>query len=145
MHTLIRLSLIEAIDWKKANLDESLMLAAKNAAIFAQSVDDLELSGRASYYLYLEDIIYIGDLVQLSEAELLRMPGFGRRFLTETRANLARAGLHLGTEIPEWSNHRMILQSNRKPTFERAQKYGCMLLRRKREAATKKSPPLVKD
>ena len=49
-----------------------------------------------------ENIIYIGDLVQKSEQEMLRTPNFGRKSLNEIKEVLSTMGLHLGMEIVEW-------------------------------------------
>ena len=47
-------------------------------------------------------IVFVGDLVQKTEAEMLRTPNFGRRSLNETKDVLVQMGLHLGMEIPGW-------------------------------------------
>jgi Bacterial RNA polymerase, alpha chain C terminal domain/Protein of unknown function (DUF3775) len=49
-----------------------------------------------------DNIFYIGELVQRSEAEMLRKPHFGRKSLNEIKEILAQMGLHLGTELPGW-------------------------------------------
>ncbi len=67
-----------------------------------QSVDTLELSPRTAACFRQAHIVYIGDLVQLTEAKLLRIADFGRRSLNETKEVLAQKGLHLGMELPEW-------------------------------------------
>ena len=69
---------------------------------FLKKVDELELSVRAAECLKNDNIIYIGDLVQKSEAELLRTPNFGRKSLNEIKEVLAQMGLHLGMEVPGW-------------------------------------------
>ncbi len=48
------------------------------------------------------NIIYIGDLVQKTEAEMLRTPNFGRKSLNEIKEVLASMGLHLGMDVPSW-------------------------------------------
>jgi len=67
-----------------------------------RKVDELELSVRSANCLKNDNIIYIGDLVQKSEAEMLRTPNFGRKSLNEIKEVLAQMGLHLGMEIPNW-------------------------------------------
>ena len=47
-------------------------------------------------------IIYIGDLVQKSEGEMLRTPNFGRKSLNEIKEVLNTMSLYLGMEIPNW-------------------------------------------
>src|SRR3569833_1344242 len=67
-----------------------------------KKVDELELSVRSANCLKNDNIIYIGDLVQKPEAELLRPPNFGRKSLNEIKEVLASMGLRLGMEIPGW-------------------------------------------
>ena len=43
-----------------------------------------------------------GDLIQKTEAEMLRTPNFGRKSLNEIKEVLASMGLHLGMEVPNW-------------------------------------------
>jgi DNA-directed RNA polymerase subunit alpha len=67
-----------------------------------RKVDELELSVRSANCLKNDNIIYIGDLVQKSEADMLRTPNFGRKSLNEIKEVLGHMGLHLGMEIPTW-------------------------------------------
>jgi DNA-directed RNA polymerase subunit alpha len=67
-----------------------------------RKVDELELSVRSANCLKNDNIVYIGDLVQKSEAEMLRTPNFGRKSLNEIKEVLSQMGLHLGMEIPNW-------------------------------------------
>ncbi|HYD31474.1 MAG TPA: DNA-directed RNA polymerase subunit alpha [Azospirillaceae bacterium] len=67
-----------------------------------RKVDELELSVRSANCLKNDNIVYIGDLVQKTEAEMLRTPNFGRKSLNEIKEVLAQMGLHLGMEIPNW-------------------------------------------
>jgi DNA-directed RNA polymerase subunit alpha len=67
-----------------------------------KKVDELELSVRSANCLKNDNIIYIGDLVQKTEAEMLRTPNFGRKSLNEIKEVLAGMGLRLGMEIPGW-------------------------------------------
>src|SRR6266849_4293409 len=67
-----------------------------------RKVDELELSVRPANCLKNDNIVYIGDLVQKTEAEMLRTPNFGRKSLNEIKEVLANMGLHLGMEIPAW-------------------------------------------
>jgi hypothetical protein len=69
---------------------------------FLSKVDELSLSVRAATCLKNDYIVYIGDLVQKTEAEMLRTPNFGRKSLNEIKEVLVQMGLHLGTEIPHW-------------------------------------------
>jgi len=67
-----------------------------------KKVDELELSVRSANCLKNDNIIYIGDLVQYSESEMLRTPNFGRKSLNEIKEVLGHMGLHLGMEIASW-------------------------------------------
>lgn len=67
-----------------------------------RKVDELELSVRSANCLKNDNIIYIGDLVQKTEADMLRTPNFGRKSLNEIKEVLAQMGLHLGMEISAW-------------------------------------------
>ncbi|RLA08585.1 MAG: DNA-directed RNA polymerase subunit alpha [Gammaproteobacteria bacterium] len=70
--------------------------------ILLQPVDDLELTVRSANCLKAENIQYIGDLVQITEAELLRAPNLGRKSLTEIKDILANHALSLGMRLVEW-------------------------------------------
>ena len=61
-----------------------------------RKVDELELSVRSANCLKNDNIVYIGDLVQKSEQEMLRTPNFGRKSLNEIKEVLASMGLSLG-------------------------------------------------
>src|ERR671910_476228 len=67
-----------------------------------KKVDELELSVRSANCLKNDNIVYIGDLIQKTEAEMLRTPNFGRKSLNEIKEVLASMGLHLGMEVPNW-------------------------------------------
>jgi DNA-directed RNA polymerase subunit alpha len=64
-----------------------------------RSIDELELSVRSYNCLKNADIKSIGDLVQKSEAEMLKTKNFGRKSLTEIKELLAEMGLSLGMKI----------------------------------------------
>ena len=67
-----------------------------------RKVDELELSVRSANCLKNDNIVYIGDLVQKSEGEMLRTPNFGRKSLNEIKEVLLQMGLNLGMQIPNW-------------------------------------------
>lgn len=67
-----------------------------------RKVDDLELSVRSMNCLKGENIVYIGDLVQKSEGEMLRTPNFGRKSLNEIKEVLSQMGLSFDMQIPGW-------------------------------------------
>ncbi|ACT59742.1 DNA-directed RNA polymerase subunit alpha [Hirschia baltica] len=70
--------------------------------VLLKKVDELELSVRSANCLRNDNIVYIGDLIQKSEAEMLRTPNFGRKSLNEIKEVLATMGLHLGMDVPSW-------------------------------------------
>jgi len=49
-----------------------------------------------------DEIIYIGDLVQKTESEMLRTPNFGRKSLNEIKEILTTMNLELGMKIEGW-------------------------------------------
>ena len=81
--------------------EESVTELAFNPALL-KKVDELELSVRSANCLKNDNIVYIGDLIQKTEAEMLRTPNFGRKSLNEIKEVLASMGLHLGMEVPAW-------------------------------------------
>jgi DNA-directed RNA polymerase subunit alpha len=85
----------------RADREESTMEPGFNANLL-RKVDELELSVRSANCLKNDNIIYIGDLVQKSEGEMLRTPNFGRKSLNEIKEVLGHMGLHLGMEIENW-------------------------------------------
>ena len=67
-----------------------------------RSVDELELSVRSANCLQNANIHYIGDLVQRSEAEMLKTKNFGRKSLKEIKEILGQMGLNLGMKVEGW-------------------------------------------
>jgi DNA-directed RNA polymerase subunit alpha len=70
--------------------------------LLLKKVDELELSVRSANCLKNDNIVYIGDLIQKTEAEMLRTPNFGRKSLNEIKEVLSSMGLHLGMEVEDW-------------------------------------------
>jgi DNA-directed RNA polymerase subunit alpha len=70
--------------------------------LLLKKVDELELSVRSANCLKNDNIVYIGDLIQKTEAEMLRTPNFGRKSLNEIKEVLSSMGLHLGMDVEEW-------------------------------------------
>ena len=86
---------------QKAQPEEQVTELAFNPALL-KKVDELELSVRSANCLKNDNIVYIGDLIQKTEAEMLRTPNFGRKSLNEIKEVLAAMGLHLGMEVQDW-------------------------------------------
>ncbi|MGB7285964.1 MAG: DNA-directed RNA polymerase subunit alpha [Salaquimonas sp.] len=85
----------------KEVVEEEVQELAFNPALL-KKVDELELSVRSANCLKNDNIVYIGDLIQKTESEMLRTPNFGRKSLNEIKEVLAGMGLHLGMEVPAW-------------------------------------------
>lgn len=86
-------------------------------------VDELQLSLRSANCLSNDNIIYLGDLVQKTEAEMLRVPNFGRRSLNEIREILVQIGLHLGMDVQGWppENPESLLKYTTRVSFLKAE------------------------
>tara|TARA_Y100001970_G_scaffold56927_1_gene72115 strand:+ start:76314 stop:77318 length:1005 start_codon:yes stop_codon:yes gene_type:complete len=67
-----------------------------------KKVEELELSVRSANCLKNDNIMYIGDLVQKSESEMLRTPNFGRKSLNEIKEVLQQMELNLGMSVADW-------------------------------------------
>ena len=83
---------VEVSDEEKGALFEKL----------GKSVDEMELSVRSYNCLKNANIRTIGELVQKSEAEMLKTKNFGRKSLNEIKEILANMGLSLGMKIEDW-------------------------------------------
>jgi DNA-directed RNA polymerase subunit alpha len=70
--------------------------------ILLRPVDELELTVRSANCLKAESVMYIGDLVQRTEVELLRTPNLGKKSLTEIKEILESHGLTLGMRLENW-------------------------------------------
>ncbi len=67
-----------------------------------RKVDELELSVRSANCLKNDNIVYIGDLVRKTEAEMLKTPNFGRKSLNEIKEVLDGMVLRFGMEVEDW-------------------------------------------
>ncbi len=84
-------------------VDEDYM---RTRRILEKSVDELELSVRSSNCLRAAEIKSIGDLVQKSEAEMLKYRNFGRKSLKEIQDILGEMGLSFGMDVSKFTEHR---------------------------------------
>ena len=91
------------------NFEEPEIAGAKEEAAelpfnrnLLRKVEELELSVRSANCLKNDNIVYIGDLVQKSEGDMLRTPNFGRKSLNEIKEVLSGMGLHLGMQVDGW-------------------------------------------
>jgi DNA-directed RNA polymerase subunit alpha len=71
-------------------------------------VDELELSVRSANCLQNADIKYIGELVQRSEAEMLKTKNFGRKSLLEIKELLSDMGLSLGMKLASFPDRETL-------------------------------------
>lgn len=78
----------------------------KPDSVLLWTMSDLEMSVRTALCLLDANVVYIGDLARLSEAELLAIPNFNSKSLHEVKAILAGFGLHLGLDILDWPRLR---------------------------------------
>jgi DNA-directed RNA polymerase subunit alpha len=70
--------------------------------VLLKRTDEVGLLPRTVMCLTTENILYIGDLIQMTEAELLRTPHIGVTTLHDIKSMLAGFRLHLGMEVPGW-------------------------------------------
>jgi DNA-directed RNA polymerase subunit alpha len=76
--------------------------------ILLHPIDDLELTVRSANCLKAESILYIGDLVQRTEVELLKTPNLGKKSLTEIKDVLAQHDLSLGMKLENWPPEALV-------------------------------------
>src|SRR5207247_11427028 len=95
----IFINFVETVEPIEEPLSEELEKLNEN---LDKSVDELELSVRSANCLQNANIRYIGELVQRSEAEMLKTRSFGRKSLKEIKEILAEMGLQLGMKLEGW-------------------------------------------
>ena len=107
--------LVQSVNWKEAILDDNLVdeVAKIESLIRLYAklllpISGLELSVRASTSLKNAKITYLGDLVQNTNNDLLRIPNFGRKSLNEVKNILADMGLHLEMELNDWPPENLV-------------------------------------
>ena len=97
-----QLQILINFDEPRARVEEEIRDDLPFNRNLLRKVDELELSVRSANCLKNDNIVYIGDLVQKSEQEMLRTPNFGRKSLNEIKEVLAGMGLSLGMTVPGW-------------------------------------------
>ena len=70
--------------------------------VYLRPIDELELTVRSTNCLKAETILYVGDLVQRTEVELLKTPNLGKKSLTEIKDVLESHELSLGMQLDDW-------------------------------------------
>jgi len=99
--TILQQQLAAFVDLKAIPAIEKSEKESMNP-LYIRPVDDLELTVRSANCLKAENIFYIGDLVQKTEADLLKTPNLGKKSLTEIQTVLATHSLSLGMKIEGW-------------------------------------------
>ncbi len=79
-----------------------------------RKIDEMELSVRSFNCLINEGIRFIGDLVQKSELDMLKLPNFGRKSLNELKENLKVMGLGFDMKLDNWPPENLIELSKKK-------------------------------
>jgi DNA-directed RNA polymerase subunit alpha len=97
-----QLSMFINFDEPKETIQQQIPVEPEFNKNLLKKVDELELSVRSMNCLKNDNIIYIGDLVQKTESEMLRTPNFGRKSLNEIKEVLSSMSLYLGMEVPNW-------------------------------------------
>jgi DNA-directed RNA polymerase subunit alpha len=90
---------MNAEDEPEEEIDEAILNIRK---LLLKSVDDLELSVRASNCIQEAHIDTIGELVGRTEAEMLQFKNFGKKSLNEMSAVLKNHGLEFGMDVERY-------------------------------------------
>jgi|Deesub1362B_J571_1020462.scaffolds.fasta_scaffold02739_6 DNA-directed RNA polymerase subunit alpha len=90
---------IEMEEQEPVEIDEDALRIKK---LLKMSVDELELSVRASNCLKAANIETIADLVKHTEQEMLKFRNFGRKSLNELQQVLENLGLHFGMDVDKY-------------------------------------------
>ena len=72
--------------------------------LFKMKVDELELSVRSSNCLKAAEIKTLKDLVQKTEADMLKYRNFGRKSLSELQSILEKLGLSFGMDVSKYKD-----------------------------------------
>lgn len=100
--TILQHQLAAFVDLQHVHFEDRKDSKKSIDPLMLRPVDDLELTVRAANCLKAENIYYIGDLVQRSEADLLKTPNLGKKSLLEIKNILSQRGLNLGMRIDHW-------------------------------------------
>ncbi|HUS23720.1 MAG TPA: DNA-directed RNA polymerase subunit alpha [Candidatus Binatia bacterium] len=100
---ILREQLTVFVDLKAEAAEAAEGTAKDLSPLLFRPIDDLELTVRSANCLKAENIYYIGDLVQRTEADLLKTPNLGKKSLTEIRDALRAHNLDLGMTLENWS------------------------------------------
>ena len=78
-------------------------LGAASHGIFSEEISATDLTVRTKNCLRKENIRYVGDLVRMTEKELMKTPHLGRKSVVEIKTTLATIGLDLGMDLGSWA------------------------------------------
>jgi DNA-directed RNA polymerase subunit alpha len=95
-HIRARLFLKDVLASKDMQVETEMSLVGPTNAVLDTPVTDFELSVRARNCLKKMQIRTLGDLLKITEAELLSYKNFGEQSLVEIKAMLSQKGLRLG-------------------------------------------------
>jgi DNA-directed RNA polymerase alpha subunit len=85
-------------NWPPRSLED----LSRTTSPLMRTIDDLALSIRSLNALRNSDILYLGELVRKSEADLLWTSTCGRKSVNEIKEALSEIGMSLGAELPRW-------------------------------------------
>jgi DNA-directed RNA polymerase subunit alpha len=94
--------LIVFLEGEKISLQPAQSESAKLINLLNMTIEELELSGRAYNCLKSAGINYVGQLVQKTETELLKIRSFGKKSLDEIIEKLSKLNLRLGMSDIKW-------------------------------------------
>ncbi len=100
--TILQEQLASFVDLKYEEQAESSKGNSSFDSILLRPIDDLELTVRSVNCLKNEKTYYIGELIQRTETELMKMPNLGKKSLNEIKDVLAARSLSLGTKLEGW-------------------------------------------
>ncbi len=99
-HLQLFIKLEEELEMAEEEVVDQEILRIRN--LLKTRVDELELSVRSSNCLRAANIQALEDLVQKSEAEMLKYRNFGRKSLTELNLILSELGLSFGMDVSKY-------------------------------------------
>lgn len=102
-----QLNVFVSFDVNVISNEDTSSKPSKNEDLLNKKIDEMELSVRSYNCLINEGIKYIGDLVQKSELDMLRLPNFGRKSLNELKENLKVMGLSFDMKLDNWSPNEL--------------------------------------
>jgi DNA-directed RNA polymerase subunit alpha len=95
--------------------EDNVVISSNMNSNLSRKIDELELSVRSYNCLLGEDIHYVGDLVRKSEADMLKLPNFGKKSLNELKENLKVMGLSFDMKLSEdWKPMDQISKKKKK-------------------------------